>query len=215
MNLKAILIDLDGTICKFNIDYREAHKNSINYLISIGLKDKNIIQERSLYNILKKLKKKFPEKKYKHTKKKLYDCFQEIETEAAHNSSLIEGVSKTIHQLKAIDLKLAVVTNNNRIATEKTLGKFDLTNIFDTIITRDDVENLKPDSDSIKKALSHLEVIPNETIFVGDSIADMMAANANNILSVGVLTGPTKKEALLKSNPDYIFDSINNIWEII
>ena len=215
MNLKAVLIDLDGTICKFNIDYKEARKNLINYLISIGLKDDDVIQERSLYNILKKLKKKFPEKKYNHIRKELYRCFQEVETKAAHNSSLIEGVSKTIYQLKSIGLKLAVVTNNNRLATEKTLGKFDLINIFDTIITRDDIDNLKPDPDSIKEALYRLEVLPNETMFVGDSIADVIAANANNTVSVGVLTGPTNKETLLESNPDYICNSINDILEII
>ncbi|HEV2262840.1 MAG TPA: HAD-IA family hydrolase, partial [Candidatus Rubrimentiphilum sp.] len=57
------------------------------------------------------------------------------------------------------------------------------------IVTRDDVERAKPDPDLFLAAAKKLRAKDVETMVVGDSIWDMLAARRANFLGVGVLSG--------------------------
>jgi phosphoglycolate phosphatase/pyrophosphatase PpaX len=54
------------------------------------------------------------------------------------------------------------------------------------VITGDDVKIPKPDPEGILLAMAHLGASAANTVFVGDSNADVKAAKAANVLSVGV-----------------------------
>jgi phosphoglycolate phosphatase-like HAD superfamily hydrolase len=58
-----------------------------------------------------------------------------------------------------------------------------------TIITRDQVERAKPDPDLFLAAASSLKVDVQNTIVVGDSVWDLLAARRARALGVGLLSG--------------------------
>lgn len=50
--------------------------------------------------------------------------------------------------------------------------------MFDATITGDDVSEPKPDPEGIFKAMRALQAVPEETLFVGDSNADIQAGKS-------------------------------------
>ncbi len=58
-----------------------------------------------------------------------------------------------------------------------------------TVITRDQVQHAKPDPDLFLAAAARLGVAIDESVVVGDSIWDLLAARRAGALGVGVLSG--------------------------
>jgi len=58
--------------------------------------------------------------------------------------------------------KMVIVTNNGRLGTDRTLERLDLLAMFDAVLTRDDVDELKPDPGMVFKALNLTGAKPDE-----------------------------------------------------
>ena len=80
--------------------------------------------------------------------------------------SLYEGIEALLLELKTQGFKIAVATNAYRVSTLQSLGHLKIFNHFDTVVCYDDVAHGKPQPDI------------QETLFVGDSTRDQLAAQA-------------------------------------
>jgi phosphoglycolate phosphatase-like HAD superfamily hydrolase len=74
------------------------------------------------------------------------------------------------------------LTRNSRLCTDETLRKHNLD--FDYICTRDDLIAQKPNPEGLFKILNHFSLIPDNAIYIGDFVFDMMAAKNANMKSV-------------------------------
>jgi len=93
--------------------------------------------------------------------------------------------------------KLGVVTTKTSEYSRVLLEHFDLMQYFDVLIGREDVEQPKPHSEPVIKALQALEYRFGRVAYmVGDTNADMQSAYDANIASVGVLCGYGDEEDL-------------------
>ena len=86
---------------------------------------------------------------------------------------------------------------------------------FDSIITRDNVKEVKPHPEHLKVVIKALFVLPQESIMVGDSTKDIICANSVNIRSVGVTTGTSSKDDLIFSGANYIISSVNDLPKLV
>jgi phosphoglycolate phosphatase len=104
--------------------------------------------------------------------------------------------------------KLGVVTTKTAKYSIELLEYMDLMKYFDVLIGREDVENPKPDSEPILKALSKLQsdTTKHKCWMVGDTPMDIVAAKSANINSVAVTCGYSDKESL-RVYTDNIFDT--------
>jgi putative hydrolase of the HAD superfamily len=66
------------------------------------------------------------------------------------------------------DFRLAVMTNNNRVQTERVLEALALSDIFDRVFTYNSFEVLKPDPAFFEKSATALDIDPQSCLFVGD-----------------------------------------------
>src|SRR5437016_11724585 len=57
------------------------------------------------------------------------------------------------------------------------------------VVTRDQVEHAKPDPDLFLAAAEHLKVAAEDSVVVGDSVWDLLAARRARALGVGLLSG--------------------------
>ncbi len=73
-------------------------------------------------------------------------------------------------------VKTAIVTTASRTNTAQMLRHYNLSDLFDIIITREDVTNCKPDPEGFIKAMSICEAKPTETIIFEDSDIGVEAA---------------------------------------
>jgi len=59
------------------------------------------------------------------------------------------------------------------------------------------------------------ELLPEETIFVGDMVHDIETARHGGVTSVAVLTGFDPEEKLLKANPDVVVRNLGHLLRLL
>lgn len=87
---------------------------------------------------------------------------------------------ETLAALRELGLATAVWTNNDRVAAGYVLERFGLGRHLDLVVTRDDVQHLKPDPDGLRVVRARWPDAPH-VVMVGDSWVDGLAAQAGGI----------------------------------
>jgi len=213
--VKAILTDMDGTFTRFNLDYMWMRRAALQLLDEAGLRRPNFSDQMSIYAMLKELRGTISEARYSEIKKSIYDRVETVETKAAEGAQLMPGASEALNELKQMKKRIVVVTNNGRYGAERTIERLGLAGVFDGIVTRDDVDELKPDPGIVHKALSLAHANADEAILVGDAVIDIVAARAASVRSVAVPTGPFPMARLLQEEPDFIVSSFLEVPELV
>lgn len=215
LKLKGLVVDMDGTITKFNLDYMAARRRVLDEVEKLGLRTPEMNEQASLFVVLNKLRGSMEPTKFLKLRSTFYKFFEEMELEAAREVVLLPGAASTLRELKSKPLKLGLVTNNSRAGTDLTLRRLNLQSLFDAIVTRDDCDEMKPASAPVLKILAELGVPPECAILVGDGALDVLAAKAAGVRSVAVTTGPFPVERILKAEPDYLLGSVNDLPMLI
>jgi pyrophosphatase PpaX len=97
---------------------------------------------------------------------------------------LFPRVKEGLQALRGAGYQLAVVTNKQRTYTVRGLQIAGILNLFDAIVTIDDVRKGKPSAEPLQIAMNKLNVRPDEAVMVGDSKYDLLAAKAAGVKSV-------------------------------
>jgi pyrophosphatase PpaX len=209
--IKGIVMDMDGTITKFNLDYMAARREALRELDKLNLRTPEVNEQLSLYLILKKLKEELDTDSFTSLRRKFYGLLEDMEVKGANEVTLYPGAVETLRMLRSRGLRIGLVTNNGHAGTEITLRRYHLTAFFDAIVTRDDCEEMKPDGAPVRKILTKMNIRPQEAILVGDGVIDIMAARAVGLPSVAVATGPFSSDRLIQAEPDYLLGSVNDL----
>lgn len=209
--IKGIVMDMDGTITKFNLDYMGARRLALEELEKLNLRTPEMTEQLSLYLILMNLKNNLSKDAFTKIRKTFYDLLERMEIEAAQEVVLLPGAVETLKKLRGEGLKIGLVTNNGRAGTQITLKRYDLRGFFDSVVTRDDCEEMKPDGGPVRKVLADMRVPPEEAILVGDGVMDVIAARAVGLPAAAVTTGPFANDRLLAVEPDYLLGSVNDL----
>jgi len=211
LTIKGIVMDMDGTITQFNLDYMAARRKALEEVEKLNLRTPEMTEQLSLYVILKKLKDELDADTFTSLRRRFYSLLQEMEVKAANEVILYPGAVETLRKLRARGLKMGLVTNNGRVGTGITLRRCELGGFFDAVVTRDDCDEMKPDPRPVRKLLAEMHVPLKEAILVGDGVIDIMAAREAGLPSVAVATGPFPSERLIQAEPDYLLGSVNDL----
>ena len=191
-NIKALLLDLDGTLINSEKAFFEAYKDILLKEYSVVI-SKDEYKEYELEQNAKLLD--FKRNEYQSIRnisddtiyQKLYanymPFFESVirEEEAKDNFNLIK-------EIKDSGLIVALVTTCRRMYISKLLDLYDLHNTFDIIIARDDVphELLKPNPAEYLIALDKLQLKPYECISIEDSKRGVDASIGASIPTIKV-----------------------------
>lgn len=113
------------------------------------------------------------------------------------------GVREIVTGIRARGLRTGVVTSKNREGTLRGLTLAGLAEAIEILVCADDVEHPKPHPEPVERAVAALGADPRATIFVGDSIHDLVSGRAAGVLTGAVLWGPFTREQLAPAEPDY------------
>lgn len=174
--MKLIIVDLDGTLFDTKDVNYYAYKDAISlygydieydyycdfcngrhyldFLPQITTYDKNILQ-----NI--------------HDKKKL--VYKNHLDKAILNERLVDIV-----RLMKKEYKTAVVTTASKQNCYDILNRFNLVDLFDLILTHDDIKYTKPNPEGFLKAMKFFDAKPTETIIFEDSDVGLEAAELSD-----------------------------------
>lgn len=99
------------------------------------------------------------------------------------------GVADGLAGLRAMGLRLAVVTNKPQKAAVELLARLGLASWIQVVVGGDTAVHRKPHPQPLLKACEELEVPPAEALMVGDSLTDVLAARAAGLAIVCVPYG--------------------------
>lgn len=220
MTIKAVIFDLDGTLTRFNIDYRTVRAEVRSFLIRTGLPASVLSMNESIFEMLKKTEifmknNNQPERAVMKIRREALEIAEKYELDAAKRTSLFTGVLETLKALKELNLKLGLCTINSEKSTECILKRFGVKEFFDAVTTRDHVKNVKPDTEHLETTLKALGVKPEEAIVVGDGSSDMKCARDLGAIAVGTPTGVSDPKELISAGANYMVTSITDIPTLI
>lgn len=122
-----------------------------------------------------------------------------------------DQVVETVNFLRAAGHPCAIVTSKTGWLAKRGLDHVGLGQHFDVIIGCDSCERHKPDPEPVLLALDRLGYSPDEAVFVGDSVHDMLAGNAAGVTTIAALWGPFGREDLVAANPRYYLESMADL----
>ena len=148
----------------------------------------------------------------KEDKDNIYSTKKRILNEI-FNFEIYEGILNFLKELKNLNLKLAIVTGANKEFAEKILNNY-FSNIFDIIITGNDVKNGKPSPEPYLKATKKLNIKANNLIVIENAPLGIQSAKSAG-LNVLAIETTLKKENLkladkIFKNHKELFDYIRN-----
>lgn len=121
------------------------------------------------------------------------------------------GISETIRELYA-EYLLAIVSSSSTIYINNYLEEEGLTNCFASVLgydTRGDKIH------KIKTLLEKYKTAPEDTLYITDTIGDMIEAEECGVKSVAVTWGFQNEKALRKANPLKIVNNPEDLAKAI
>lgn len=125
------------------------------------------------------------------------------------------GVTEIIKTLHRANYKLGIVSNNSTESIKMGLAHLDLETYFDEVVTRDDVLATKPAPDGLFKICNMLDIPRENTLFIGDTSNDILAAKQAGIYSVMVGWSHMTIDDIMTLEPDYIMLLPEHLLNII
>ena len=113
---------------------------------------------------------------------------------------LFEGVREVLDTFRQQDLLLGVATGKARRGLERVLGETDLASCFHATRCADEAPS-KPHPQMLLDIITKLEVLPKETLMVGDTEYDMEMATNAGVAKIAVRTGVHSEERLNRHAP--------------
>ena len=211
--LKAVLLDLDGTLldtlpdlaAAANAMRREMGMPELEYDqigTFIGKGVDNLVRRTLSASLVAA---ELPEETFERARAIFYRHYTALNGKA---STFYPGVIEGIEAFATMGLKFAVVTNKPTVFTIPLLERTDLAKYMSAVVCGDTCPKRKPDPDQFLFACEQLGVSPGQTLAIGDSINDALAARAAGCKVLAVPYGYNEGESVDKLPVDGIVQTI-------
>ena len=126
-----------------------------------------------------------------------------------------DEVVDTVTTLRERGHELGIVTSKSESLALRGLAHVRLASAMDTIVGCDSSTRHKPDPEPVRVALNRLGCRPEDTIFVGDSVHDILAGNAAGVRTIAALWGAFRREDLEPGQPSGYIARISELVGLI
>lgn len=208
---QVVLFDFEGTLVDFQWNLAGAARDAKNELRNLGF------DPASWEDNYATLRNKAVQLAAQHgldkraVMSRMDAVYDRYDQDAASRWSVLPEVKSVLPRLNEKRIRLGLVSNIGRRAIDEALPRLGLAGLFDVIITRNDVELLKPNGAGIRSALAKLGVTNSDALFVGDSVTDVLGARDAG-LPVAIIQGGESAPAILVAiKPDYLWKSLAEI----
>jgi HAD superfamily hydrolase (TIGR01509 family) len=129
-----------------------------------------------------------------------------------------DGMEGVLANLREGEKKIGIVTLKHTPVARKVLNALNLIDYIDYVEGDDDVSELKPSPDHVLRLCRGLNVEPENSVVIGDTVMDIVAGKSANCRTIGVLWGAMSMDDLsdagaefLARSPSELEDILNNI----
>ena len=210
-NVKAVLIDLDGTLVNTLPDRIAAIQHGLQSLDLPAIDDHNVqnyigdgvwlLSKRTLQESLVN----DPNRITDELIQALADTYEAYYlAHICEQTILSKGALTLLKALKQNNIAIALITNKKNELTYALLKSLGVHEYFDVIMAGQDGAH-KPEPDLLLKALQALKIEAKEAVMIGDSLDDREAAKLANIDMMGVAFG---YRPLSKNDVQYLMEDL-------
>jgi pyrophosphatase PpaX len=126
-----------------------------------------------------------------------------------------DGVVDVVKALRDRGHQTGVVTSKGEWLAMKGLALVGLASLMDTVVGADSSTRHKPDPEPVRIALDRLACPPENAMYVGDSVHDLMAGRAAGVRTAAALWGAFKRQDMESAGPDFWLGSISELPAIV
>lgn len=213
---KAAIFDLDGTLLDSISDLANAMNETLSFYgfptfplpyhksaVGNGLRayaEKCIPAEKNTPEFLDEFLKKVGS---------IYD------NSCTNTTAPFDGILKLLDFLRSENIKLNVLSNKMDDFAKKMIDHYFRDYGFHSVYGERPSVAKKPAPDAALTIAAECGVAPEEVIFIGDSIYDVLTGNNAGMCSVAACWGYQSKEMLEEKDPDFMADSPTDIIEYL
>jgi phosphoglycolate phosphatase len=172
MTIRAAFFDLDGTLVDSLGDLTSAvnHVRKLFSLSPLSENDVRIKIGKGARNLIQQSLPGVPESEIARALAIFLDYNKE---HIAEKTGFYPGILNTLHDLAAMQIRMAVITNKNEELCLLLLRELGINNLFDCACGGDTYAERKPSPVPLLKIAEKLGVSPRECVMIGDSINDV------------------------------------------
>lgn len=147
----------------------------------------------------------------------LRDAYRAFNNE--HHDAMIKpmpGAKEALAQLKAMGIKMAVVTSKKNPMCHRGLRCCHLEEYIDAVVAYGDTTYTKPHPEPMKVAASLLGLEPCDCLSVGDSPFDLISGREAGALTAAVAyTTYDWQKMLQEGKPDYVLETLDDLVTLV
>jgi HAD superfamily hydrolase (TIGR01509 family) len=213
LHVKALILDLDGTLVDSTQAYLEAARTAFS---SMG---QRTVTSKTAIEIPKRFEQGIPiddllpggdAKKFRRIYLEAY--YQAVAVMAKPLPDIAKSLKKLSEKAKLALTTRREVPGNVVIRQLKNLG---IEGYFQIVVTGCDKLSPKPSPDALLECSRKLGVKTGQCAVVGDSIVDIKAGKRAGAKTVAVLSGIFSRDELKKEKPDLILESVTKLPDFL
>lgn len=209
-NIKNVIFDLDGTL----IDSSNGVVAAVNHALTRAgdpLPPPENIKRFIGYSL---------ETMFPHFSKapveQLTAFFQEKANELVVGASAaLPGADWTVRNLHQQGFRLGIATTKHVRNIEGILAKLGWNDLFVAYSGGNEVKKVKPDPEVMYLTLDRMQASAAETVVIGDTINDVVAAQAVPMLTIAVASPFEDRATVIRARPDHFVESIRAIVDLL
>ncbi len=214
--MRLIVFDLDGTL----LNSLEDLADSANWVLEQhGFPTHPVDAYRYFVGdgVRKLIERILPQEE--RTEARIEQCRQEFvayyKVHMEDKTSVYEGITGLLAELKNRGLKIAVATNKVHIAVKPLMEKYFPEIRFDSMIGQREGVPVKPAPQIMFDILRETGCEPSEALHVGDTATDMQLAHNAGVTPVGVLWGYRPLEELQEAGAKFIIEKPEELLRLV
>jgi len=208
-SIRAMVFDFDGTLAATNIDFALMRAEVLAVAERWDLRER-VDSNRYILEIVDQVIELLPDDEARgrfHADAEA--AMQDVELIASQAAEPFPGVPEALQSLLDAGLRVGVITRNCRVGVAAVMERHPIPH--EVLLTRDDVDFVKPHPSHLHLALDALDVPPDCTLMVGDHITDIETGHSAGAHAVGVLTANTTREQFEECGADFVADAVPEV----
>lgn len=211
--IKGVIFDFDGTLTELTLDFSlvrsEIEKVARRY---VGEEEIKSQEGQYILEMINGVEEKLGgmDSEFKH---EAFEELRKLELMASKGKGVYPYTREVLTKLKDKGIKVGIFT---RTHLDVILQVFpDIWDFVDAIVTRDEIERVKPHPDHASEVLRLLGVRPEEALVVGDHPTDIQSGQAIFAKSAAVLTGRITREIFEEAGATYILNDVRGVLSVL
>ncbi|WP_067146200.1 phosphoglycolate phosphatase [Pseudotamlana agarivorans] len=219
-NKNLIIFDFDGTLINSIPDLTLAVNKMLKHYQASPLSIEEVtpfIGNGAMSLVKRALAKGLPQKEL--TEDFLDEAFQvylaAYEADTCKDTFMYPGVLETLNDLKSKGYKLAICTNKPYGFIEPILDKLEIKAFFELWVGEDSLPEKKPHALPLHHLVEAMQTTVENSIMVGDSKNDILAAQNAKMDSIGVSYGYNYNENIADYHPTVVVDAFSELQNLL